>query len=84
MTLTRIDIEGFLAWHNMELKDKTPTKRSHVINLKVFLENIEKLQFVDAPKLPVNLLLFKEDFPRPMTRTESEIKYIPEGVHSTN
>ena len=59
-------MKGFLAWHNMELKDKTPTKEipCYLIFLKVFLENIEKLQFVDAPKLPVNLLLFKEDFPR--------------------
>jgi hypothetical protein len=44
------------------------------------LENIERLQYVDAPKLTANLILFKEDFPRPINRTESDIKYIPEGV----
>lgn len=51
-----------------------------LIVLNVFLETIEKLHFDEAPALPVNLLLFKEDFPRPITKTENDIKYIPEGV----
>ena len=55
-------------------------KRSYLIVLNVFLETIEKLQFDEAPALPVNLLLFKEDFPRPIETSENDIKYIPEGV----
>lgn len=41
---------------------------------------IERLQFDEAPALPVNLLLFKEDIPRPIKNSENDIKYIPEGV----
>ncbi|HBH0620046.1 TPA: transposase, partial [Clostridioides difficile] len=44
------------------------------------METIEKLQFDEAPALPVNLLLFKEDIPRPIKRSENDIKYIPEGI----
>lgn len=79
-TLARKDMEDFFAWHTKEFRDKVLTKRYNIITLKVFLENIEKLQFVEAPELSVNLLLFKEDIPRTMTKTENNIKYIPEGV----
>lgn len=78
--LNRRDIEDYLVWHNQELHDKVPSKRYYLIALHVFLENIEKLQFDEAPDLPVSVLLFKEDFPRKITRTENDIKYIPEGV----
>jgi len=79
-TLTRKDMEDFFVWHNKNFQDKTLTKRYNIITLKVFFETIEKLQFVEAPEMPVNLLLFKEDLPRKMTRTENDIKYIPEDV----
>lgn len=78
--LNRRDIEDYLVWHNQELHDKVPSKRYYLIALHVFLENIEKLQFDEAPDLSVSVLLFKEDFPRKITRTENDIKYIPEGV----
>ena len=56
------------------------SQKEVIIVLNVFLETIEKLQFDEAPALPVNLLLFKEDIPRPVKKSENDIKYIPEGV----
>ncbi|EAA0221286.1 transposase [Listeria monocytogenes] len=78
--LTRKDIEDYLVFHNQKFHDKIPSKRSYLIVLNVFLETIEKLQCDEAPALPVNLLLFKEDIPRPIKKSEYDIKYIPEGV----
>ncbi len=78
--LTRKDIEDYLVFHNKKFYNKIPSKRSYLIVLHVFLETIEKLQFEDAPEVPVHLLLFKEDFPRKVARTERDIKYIPEGI----
>ena len=78
--LTRKDIEDYLIFHNKTFHDKIQSKRSYLIVLNVFLETIEKLQFDEAPALPVNLLLFKEDIPRPIKRSENDIKYIPEGI----
>jgi len=78
--LSRTDMEDYLFWHSTELHDKAISNRSYLINLNVFLSNIEKLQFDEAPELPVNLLLFKEDIPRRIQKTENDIKYIPEGV----
>ncbi|WP_255259518.1 hypothetical protein [Bacillus toyonensis] len=78
--LTRKDIEDYLVFHNEKFHDKPLSKRSYLIVLHVFLETIGKLQFEEAPTLSVNLLLFKEDFPRPITRNEHDIKYIPENV----
>ncbi|MDA2412149.1 tyrosine-type recombinase/integrase [Bacillus cereus] len=78
--LTRKDMEDYLVFHNEKFYDKPSSKRSYLIALNVFLETIEKLQFDEAPTVPVNLLLFKEDVPRLVRRTENDIKYIPENV----
>ncbi|MES9731576.1 tyrosine-type recombinase/integrase [Bacillus sp. AP50] len=78
--LARKDIEDYLVFHNKKFHDKPFSKKSYLIALNVFLETIEKLQFDEAPTVPVNLLLFKEDVPRVVTRTENDIKYIPENI----
>jgi len=58
-------------------------KRSHAIyitQLRICLDYIQKIQYPEAPELPSVLLLFKEDIPKQVWRTENDIKYIPEGV----
>ncbi|HDR5276896.1 transposase [Bacillus cereus] len=78
--LSRKDMENYRDWQRIEQELHQKAQRNYLITLRVFLETIEKLQYIESPKIPASLLLFKEDIPQLPRRTENDIKYIPEGI----
>lgn len=77
--LTRKDIEAYLSWYRAYAEGLKDQHR-YLSQLGTFLEYIQRAQYPEAPKLPSVLLLFKEDLPRRLQRSEDNIKYISEGV----
>jgi integrase len=78
--LTRRHIEDYLSWYR-EYTNKWKTQYVRgLINLRIFLDYIQRAMYIEAPELPSACLIFKEDIPRIPQKTEEDIKYIPEGV----
>ncbi|MHB8065476.1 MAG: tyrosine-type recombinase/integrase [Ruminiclostridium sp.] len=78
--LTRKDIEDYMAWYNSYTEGYKASKKGYLIALHRFLENIQRLDYIEAPEKPVSMLIFREDWPRNVKTSESNIKYIPESV----
>lgn len=78
--LTRADIEDYMTWYNSYTEGYKGTKKSYLIALHRFLNNIQKFDYVEAPVKPVSMLIFKEDWPKVVRINENSIKYIPESV----
>lgn len=78
--LTRTDIEDYMTWYNSYTEGYKGTKKSYLIALHRFLDNIQKFDYVEAPEKPVSMLIFKEDWPKGVRTNENSIKYIPESV----
>ena len=78
--LTRKHMENDLSWYK-GYTDGWKTKHiEYLIDLRMFLDYIQRAMYPESPELPSVCLLFKEDIPRKPQGTENEIKYIPEGV----
>lgn len=59
--LTRTDVEDYMTWYNSYTEGYKGTKKSYLIALHRFLDNIQKFDYVEAPEKPVSMLIFKED-----------------------
>jgi len=78
--LTRKDIENYISWFATYTKDFKGSHTSYFIALHTFLENIQRFDYEEAPKTPVSMLIFKEDFPHHNRWVQNNVKYIPEDV----
>jgi len=79
-SLSRKDIENYLAWYRSYTEGWRKQHYEYLVNLRRFLDYIQRAGYPEAPEKPHVLLLFKEDFPKPTKRSEEDIKFIPEGV----
>jgi len=78
--LSRIDMEEYLVWSKKHNDGREKSQINHLVNLRTFLNYIQRAEYPEAPKRSINLLLWKEDFPRQPQKTENSIKFIPEEV----
>jgi integrase len=78
--LTRKDMEEYLSWFRSYTVGYTKMHVAYFISLRMFLEYIQRAEYFEAPEKPSACLIFKEDMPRRLNKTENDIKYIPEGV----
>lgn len=78
--LSRSDMESYLNWYKGHTSEWRATQASYLVNLRTFLEYIQRAGYSEAPITPSALLLWKEDIPRRPQKTENSIKFIPEGV----
>ena len=62
MLLSRKDMEDYLVLFNEHTKDFKGSQTAYFIALRTFLENIQRFDYEDAPKSPISMLIFKEDF----------------------
>ncbi|BAF60092.1 hypothetical protein PTH_2659 [Pelotomaculum thermopropionicum SI] len=79
-SLSRKDIENYLAWYRSYTEGWRKQHYEYLVSLRSFLDYIQRAGYPEAPEKPHFLLLFKEDFPRLAKRSEEDIKFIPEGV----
>ncbi|MEQ3601023.1 hypothetical protein ABNG30_30330 [Bacillus thuringiensis] len=89
--LQRQDIEDFLFYvRNREMGGKSYTKNRvpsnrHVIeclsNVRRIIEYMQGFEWKEAPKTPVNRLIFPEDFPRREKKNYHEhVKHVPDFI----
>ncbi|WP_195510415.1 tyrosine-type recombinase/integrase [Clostridium tyrobutyricum] len=78
--LSREDIENYITWFNDYTKNFKGSKTAYFISLHTFIENIQRFDYKEAPKTPIAMLIFKEDFPKHFRWAQTEIKYIPEDI----
>lgn len=80
INLQRNRFEEFLNYFYKFHENATfPTKNNRLLSIKLFLEYIQKANYPEAPKTPIDKIIFKEDFPKNEYKGET-IKYIPEDV----
>ncbi|MEB8677035.1 tyrosine-type recombinase/integrase [Bacillus cereus] len=89
--LQRQDIEDFLFYvRNREMGGKSYTKNRvpsnrHIIeclsNVRRIIEYMQGFEWKEAPKTPVNRLIFPEDFPRREKKNYHEhVKHVPDFI----
>lgn len=80
INLNRTKFEKFLLFFNKSHeRHSINTKKSKLLSIRLFLEYIQKADYPEAPKIPIDKIIFKEDFPKNEYKGET-IKYIPEDV----
>lgn len=81
-SLTRKDMEGYLAWYRQYTQGWKDSQYNYIISLGLFLEYIQRAEYPEAPEKPSVMLLFNEDYHafKPTKKSEDDIKYISEGV----
>ncbi|WP_255292130.1 tyrosine-type recombinase/integrase [Bacillus pseudomycoides] len=89
--LQRQDVEDFLFYvRNREMggnsytKNRTPSNR-HVLecisNVRRIIEYMQAFEWQEAPKIPVNRLIFSEDFPRREKKHYYQhVKHVPDFI----
>ncbi len=78
--LVREDIENYTTWFNTYTENFKGSKPAYFIALHTFLDSMQRLGYDEAPKVPISILIFKEDFPKHNRWAQNEVKYIPEDV----
>lgn len=78
--LVRKDMENYITWFNTYTENFKGSKTAYFIALHTFLESIQRFDYEEAPKTPISMLIFKEDFPRHNRWSQDKVKYIPEDV----
>jgi integrase len=78
--LARKDMEDYLVWFAKYSRNWARQQRIYMIALRLFLDYMQRASYPEAPKLPLVLLMLKEDIPREAKQAEDKIKYIPENV----
>jgi len=79
-SLSRKDIENYLAWYHSYTEGWKEQHYKYLVNLRSFFDYVQRAEYPEAPEKPHFSLLFKEDFPKRVIKSEEDIKFIPEGV----
>ncbi len=77
--MTRNDIEKYISWQKNRTNDAVHYR--YILQLRAFLEYIQRAEYPEAPELISSRLIFKEDIraSRPPQKKD-DVKFIPEGV----
>lgn len=78
--LARKDIENYICWFNTYTKYYKSSDTAYFVALHTFLESIQRFDYAEAPKTPISMLIYKEDFPHHNRWVQNKVKYIPEDV----
>lgn len=78
--LNRSHIEEYLVWYHEYTKGWKEMHVDYLIHLHSFLLYIERAQYPEAPDISSGRLLYFEDIPKRIRKTENSIKHIPENV----
>lgn len=67
--LSRDDIENYMVWarewyRRKNVKTENELLRTNLINIRTFIDYIQRSEYDEAPKKSLNMLIFKEDFPK--------------------
>jgi len=80
VTLSRKDMEEYLAWCRGQSEVAERQQAVYLYALRGFMQYIQLAEYPEAPEKPALLLLMKEDIPEEARPEEESIKYIPEDV----
>ena len=79
--LSRSDIEDYLAWYKQFAAELGAQQHCrNIIAIRMFINHMQRSEYLEAPLKPANILIWKEDLPKKQKVTEHNIKFIPEGV----
>ncbi|URN84968.1 tyrosine-type recombinase/integrase [Acetobacterium wieringae] len=78
--LTRKHMEDYICFVHEYSEGTTTVAQRNLIQLKAFLEYIERSECDEAPEKPSSHLIFKEDIPKRVVRNYENMKHIPEDV----
>ncbi|MBS4214590.1 tyrosine-type recombinase/integrase [Neobacillus rhizophilus] len=77
--LTRKEMEDYMSYLRSYRSDSEYSFERDLINIRDFLEHLERTENELGPRKSLNTLLFKEDFPK-RNQDNNKIKHIPEDV----
>lgn len=73
-SLSRKDIENYLAWYRSYTEGWQEQHYDCLVSLQGFFDYIQRAGYPEAPEKPHFSLLFKEDFPKLAKKSEEDIK----------
>jgi integrase len=78
--LERHHVESFLEYHYKETHNKNSLKYARIVNIKSFIEYIDKAGYKGSPEVPYHKLIFSSDIPLYSALKKPHEKFIPEDV----
>ena len=77
--LTRNDIEKYISWQKNRTNDAAHYR--YILQIRAFMEHIQRAEYPEAPEVASSLLIFKEDIRvSRLPQKTDDVKFIPEGV----